>query len=182
MAGVEFKPSLSGVIHMERVVRRLNAADQGSVLDTAEKIKRDTIAHLYSIWQKRSGAAGRSVEIRGAGSSSSSAFRATKYAGVKGIEGRSVTSAGKIRGGKVGSGGFSVQVGSFYDAEGAGFQRGINHFVLLEGGFRLRNGEFKVGGHSLGRATQLHAGDLPASWQRIWGSDVRESLVRVGDE
>jgi hypothetical protein len=166
MAGVEFKASISGVIHMERVVRRLHAADEGSVMDTAEKIKRDTVAHLYRVWKKQSGAAGDSVQIRGSGKSKSSPLRATLGHGLQGY---------------VTSGGASVQVGSFY--EDGDFQRGINHFVLLEGGFTLRDGRtFRPGGHSLAFASQLHAGNLPASWQRIWASGAREFLVRGSDE
>jgi hypothetical protein len=139
MVGVEFKASISGVIHMERVVRRLHAADEGSVRELAEKVKGTTVTHLYSVWKEQSGAAGRSVQVRNVGPD--------------------------------GSGGWTAQVGSFYDA--GNFQRGINHFVLLEGGFTLRNGQFRKGGHSLGFAAQLHAGVLPRSWQRIWSSGAR---------
>jgi hypothetical protein len=156
MAGVEFKASISGVIHMEQVVRRLHDADVGSVIATAEKIKLLTVAHLYGVWKEQSGAAGRSVQVRGEAKSTGSPFRATLGHGLQGY---------------VTSGGASVQVGSFYDA--GNFQRGINHFVLLEGGFTLRSGQFRKGGHSLGRATQIAAGDLPAHWQRIWASGAR---------
>lgn len=163
--GVGFRPAVSGVIEMEQVVRRLNDANAASVMDTAEKIKRDTVAHLYRVWEEDSGAAGRSVQIRGEASHTGSTFRTTTFRGVKGGFG-----------GQVGTGGYSVQVGSFYDA--GNFQRGINHFVLLEGGFTLRSGRFKPGKHSLAFATQLHAGNLPAHWQRVYTSGARANLVR----
>lgn len=161
MAGVEFKASISGVIHMEQVVRRLHEADAGSVMATAELIKRDTVAHLYRVWTRQKGYAGDSVQIRGEAKHTGSTFSKTLGHGLQGY---------------VSTGGYSVQVGSFYDA--GNFKRGINHFVLLEGGFTLRSGKFRKGGHSLGFATQLHAGDLPKHWQRIYGSGARANLVR----
>ena len=146
--------ALTGVIDMEQVVRRIHHADRQAVLNLGEYIRDMTVQHLYRTWKEQSGAAGRSVQVRGDAKSSSGQLRPQ------------MTSVGAVP-----VGGFSVQVGSFYDA--GNFQRGINHFVLLEGGFTLRNGRFKAGGHSLAIASHFFAGALPKEWMRHYNSGVR---------